>query len=597
MIHDRNKNQFFNKRAWVVILFVLISIIFCRQILTNLHYWGQKDWDQFTFWYSVPYKTIVQYHQFPLWNPYANGGNVLLAHPHSGFLNPFYIFVVLLGPIIGIKLLILMHVFLGLAGMFLLSRFLGLASPFVYVPPFIYMLNSIFPLHLTEGHVDFLSMAYIPWILLFMLKAKNNSKYIIYAIVAVSMMLAIGAVYPFMILLFFIVIFSCLQCIKAKNAAHLKIVLFIILGVLSLSAIKLIPMSEFMIANPREVAERDGVSLSLLGKMLTDSKQEHYDAADWKPTGVVEWHEYGAYVGLLPIILFLIGAIYYFKKYWPLIMTSLFFLVIVFGNKLYVDAWDLLHNFPVLKDLSTNSRFILGFVAGFSILAGFGLEKFYNVLNGFLRNRKISYFIVRLLIILILCDLIYVNSSIFKNAFVIKPLKIEPLSHFCQVEGELLDVRARSSLYPAFLRNCGVVNGYEVMQIKKGRVRTYPGNLKGILSSHNGINDAGNVLYLAENNGNAELEYFSPNIIKVFVDLSKPDTLMVNQNFHNGWKIKESGYNIFSSEGLIATNLSSGKHHISFYYLPTSFLAGCFVSFASFLLLLCAYRNLSSSKE
>jgi hypothetical protein len=160
-----------------------------------------------------------------------------------------------------------------------------------------------------------------------------------------------------------------------------------------------------------------------------------------------------------------------------------------------------------------------------------------------------------------------------------------------------LDNRLRSSLYPAFLRNCGVVNGYEVMQIKKGRVRTSPKNLKEILFNYDEFDGGGNVLYLAKNHGNAELEYFSPNAIKVFVDLSKPDTLMVNQNFHNGWKIKESGYNIFSSEGLIATNLSSGKHHISFYYLPTSFLVGCFISFASFILLLCAYRNLSSSKE
>jgi len=99
-----------------IFVFIAVAFFYTLPLLKNFSYWGQMDWDQFTFWNAVPRETLLRYHQFPLWNIYANGGNVLLAHPQSPFLSPLYIFVLIFGPVIGLKIEIIVHLIIGLFG-------------------------------------------------------------------------------------------------------------------------------------------------------------------------------------------------------------------------------------------------------------------------------------------------------------------------------------------------------------------------------------------------------------------------------------------------------------------------------------------------
>lgn len=575
------------------IIFMMATLIFCGIIAQNIGYWGQKDWDQFTFWYAVPQKTILRYHQFPLWNPYANGGNVLLAHPHSGFLNPFFVFILLFGPVVGLKLLIFIHVFLGLAGMFYFARLLGLRRLFAYPVSFIYMFSSIFPLHLTEGHFDFISMAYIPWILFFALGAVNRLSRVIFAALLLALMIFSGAVYPLVVLIFFMTVFFVLSAVKSRNYAHIKVILFTMLGALLLSGIKIVPMLEFIKENPRVVTQRDGMTLPLLFTSLSDSRQELYDREDWEPTNINEWHEYGAYVGSLPMILALFAALFYFKELWPLITTVLLSLIIVMGNKFIIDTWHFLHYLPIFSNFSSNSRFILGFMIGFAVLAGFGLDRFYKITGSLFKNKIVPVLACVFLILFICVDLIAVNARIFKNAFTLEPMNIKPLKEFCQVEGEILDSRARSSMYPAFLRNCGVVDGYEVMHIPKGDIHRFPGNLKDILEDkeEDKLLKHCKVAYLAGKHGETRVQKFSPNAIKIWVKSDRQDTLVLNQNFHKGWRIREPGFRVISFKGLIATNIAQGSQAITFYYLPNTFLLGAFISIFGLLFLAYMYMK------
>ena len=163
--------HFCPKNSWATFgILTVVAIIFSVPLFRNFSYWGTMDWDQYTFWHAVPREIILKYHQFPLWNPYSNGGNVLLAHTHSPFLSPFYIFVLIFGPIAGLKVEIIIHLFIGMFGMFLLSQKLNLAKYSVYLPPFVFMLSSIYALHLAEGHVEWLTMAFTPWLFLCFLK-------------------------------------------------------------------------------------------------------------------------------------------------------------------------------------------------------------------------------------------------------------------------------------------------------------------------------------------------------------------------------------------------------------------------------------------
>jgi len=66
-------------------------------IFQEFENWGVRDWDLHIFYHAVPVSTILDYHQFPLWNPYHCGGSPLLAHPQSSFLSPTVLFSLIFG--------------------------------------------------------------------------------------------------------------------------------------------------------------------------------------------------------------------------------------------------------------------------------------------------------------------------------------------------------------------------------------------------------------------------------------------------------------------------------------------------------------------
>ncbi len=48
-----------------------IALVFTLPIFRNFDYWGVQDWDQHFFYQVVARRSILQYRQFPLWNPYT----------------------------------------------------------------------------------------------------------------------------------------------------------------------------------------------------------------------------------------------------------------------------------------------------------------------------------------------------------------------------------------------------------------------------------------------------------------------------------------------------------------------------------------------
>ena len=98
------------------VIFFCISTIFTLPFLLKWSYIGVGDWELFVTMAAVPAKTILHYGQFPFWNPYIGGGNILFAHPEVGILSPFFSLILIFGPIAGLKIQILLLpiCFLGL---------------------------------------------------------------------------------------------------------------------------------------------------------------------------------------------------------------------------------------------------------------------------------------------------------------------------------------------------------------------------------------------------------------------------------------------------------------------------------------------------
>jgi hypothetical protein len=69
---------------------------------------------------------------------------------------------------------------------------------------------------------------------------------------------------------------------------------------------------------------------------------------------------------------------------------------------------------------------------------------------------------------------------------------------------------------------------------------------------------------------------WTPNRLEVDVAASRPAVLLVNQNWHPGWKASVG--EVVSREGLLAVRLPEGQHRVVLRFLPRSGLGGAAVS-------------------
>ena len=97
------------RRPDLVILAILaiVTVFYCRGVLVGLWNWAPRDWDQHFFYSWSTYRSVMEFSELPLWNPWYLGGNPLLGNPQVQFPTPMVLFDLAAGPILGMKLKIL----------------------------------------------------------------------------------------------------------------------------------------------------------------------------------------------------------------------------------------------------------------------------------------------------------------------------------------------------------------------------------------------------------------------------------------------------------------------------------------------------------
>jgi hypothetical protein len=164
-----------DKPLIMFVFFLILASAFLLPIFQNLDYRGRHDWENFYALTYVPLKSLFEYHQLPLWNPYLCGGMSLVAEPELGFYSPQTIPILLLGLDIGIRINILLHLAFALFGMWLLGRHFGLSGYSRLFPPFVYGLSSIYFKHLSVGHYTWIAHAWIPFVFYYYLEGLWTS--------------------------------------------------------------------------------------------------------------------------------------------------------------------------------------------------------------------------------------------------------------------------------------------------------------------------------------------------------------------------------------------------------------------------------------
>lgn len=181
--------------------------------------------------------------------------------------------------------------------------------------------------------------------------------------------------------------------------------------------------------------------------------------------------------------------------------------------------------------------------------------------------------------IIILIDLMWVNSPIWQDAFSIPPLKTERQTHFSQIS-RLKDYDANgfvtqesnriysawSGLYPAFLSNLGTIDGYESANVPRNAIPKGSESYKG-------------EAFFVGTSGELSIDVWSPNRVVVGIHADGEGYLVLNQNYYSGWKVKGSrSHKVQQLNSLLAVRIVPEDKIIEFYYSPLSFQVGWIVT-------------------
>jgi hypothetical protein len=523
--------------------------------LSRLHNFGRGDWDYVCFQNEVARTTIIDYAQFPLWNPYASGGRPLLANHQNGFLRPLFILSLAFGCVIGSKLEILLMIIAGMLGMFLLGKHYNLAPLACVLAALVFGFTSFFSLHMAEGHFIFLASYLTPYIFLFYLKSFENKLWAILSAAGIALVIFWGgAAYALIPIVVFLGIYALVLACQRRSAFPIVNLSLIFMFALGFAAVKLVPTIEYSISHPRLTISNEITPLTGIYHILLNRQQ---GLGTMHITGHA-WHEYGAYVGWLPLILFIAGLALFFKPELALLVAGAMALAISIGDFSAWSPWHILHEMPLLKSTHVPSRFVILFIFTLAIIAA----KAFDFLFRKSKNKWLKC-LFAVVVVFVAVDLIIVDGKVLAQAFPHKPVELEDNTSFKQVIDNFKGRSgASSSMLLNMLGNNGTLNAYEPVPQMTYAIPVGNESYKG-------------EVYL-ENGGNASFEYWSPNKLFVNVQTINETKVVINQNYADGWRV--GGRPAENVSGLLAATITPAMNSAEFSYMPISFIFGACIS-------------------
>ena len=569
--YRETEEDYLQRYNWLpYVVFAVVTAIIAWPVLKNLSNWGIRDWDLFTTLHAAAVRSIVDYGQFPFWNPYIGGGNILFAHPEVPVLNPLFALQLVFGALIGLKLQIIIVYYIGFIGCYKLARQIGIGFYGAFIPPLVYMLSSYFSLHFAAGHIPFHYFAALPWLVIYYKRSLDQPIHILsMGAVTALMILGSGAAVPLVFSLFFLFLISLFDISKINR---LRPPLFAISGGLCgivFGAVKFIPMVDYLSRHPWIP---DGAvmktPLSLLPTMLFNFNQSMFSG--YAVGCVWDWHEFGAYLGPIAALLILAGLIFQFRENLPWLILTIVSLVLVLGSFASPwSPWDLLHRLPGFESMRVPSRFILLALFALALMAGRGMDALVSLFS--YRRGAMT--------ILLFCAIagthLLVSLPILGEAFTVLPDRIARTGDFRQVTGD------PNRMYSAFLANEGTVKAAWLSAYQGGR----------------GIFD-GNQLhewYSEEDKILVRHREFTPNRITFTIASPTGGTLVVGQGFDAGWRRSDGG-EVREFHDLVSCRIDAGQQKLEIYYRPDYFYLGLIISLVSIVLAIISpivYRLLS----
>lgn len=552
-----------------VLLMLLLTLVFTLPLYLGTNMWGVWDWPEAASHFSAARHSFAV-GQWPLWNPFFCGGSPSWGNPQAYWPSFLFLLAVLFGDVIGFQVAATLYIWLGLIGMFLLARELRMNRAAALLTAILFMNSGFLAAHLSAGQILWLTVTWIPWVLYFFLRSLKRPWFIVPSVLFYLLIFLAGRVqivaYVAMLLLLLGV--GLLIAMPGRKVV-VRSLLFFGLLTLGLGAVKIFPTLDFLHGLHGTLQKNDGIPWLRLGEVLTTRTTALLYHQPWMQ---LYWHEYAAYIGIIPLLAALIGiwAIRRQKRVRAAIFlaTGIVFLTLATA-KAGSSPFD---HVPVFDSLRNHGRAIVFLILPIALLAGIGVQYVGNRISGSRRQQLITTIIA----IMVFVDLALVARTGFTQVFSAQPISYtETHPSFVQVQG-FIDV------------------GYHIIEAGYG-AHNYCTPQLVIWNSQAKIFGLGDENYRGEVYTSSEtaltMTTFTPNQLTIEVAGAPKhnDIGYVNQKYDSGWYSPEK--KLFADQGRIAfaLDINDAGRIIHVRYWPRSFSFGLGISGATVLILIGLY--------
>ncbi len=505
---------------------------------------GDLDRDVFMQLRWVVYYTLSHFHQFPFWNPYKCGGMSLIGNPEGAIVTPFTLLYLIFGMAPGVILEIYLHLAIMFAGGYVFGRELGLGTLACVALAGMFPSSSWLSLHIAAGHLNFLPIAYMPWVLALLLASCRIQRW--YPASFGGLLCALTLTegnygFLFTAMLVALVAFS----LSATTLSIRPLAAAFLIGVFGLmfSSLKLIPTAELLRIYPRHWgASWHGwwsVSVSLFSRDQDLTRPQ---------TASFQFSEYGGYLSAPFVLLALIGTVGAWRKAWPWVLGSIIFLQLFRGDTSPDALIVWVRELPLGDNIGLCGRWVIPLVFCVAVLAALGVQ----VLHDSPRRSQWAMILVTagLIDAWLVCAPNY--RYFFQRSYAAPPATELFRQYFNDGPGAMTAISQNN----LGAMNCGCC-GYYILPLDIVRGYNQPG-YRGEFY----LLQAGDVTQVA----------WTPNRLTYEVDVPAATALVINQNMYPGWRLARGNGVLYTQSGLIAVSLPPGRQQIELVYRPRHIL-------------------------
>lgn len=378
------------RRIGVCILLLIPIAFYCIPMFRSGIAFSSGDFDMQIQMIEAAKLTILEYGEFPLWNPWISGGVPLFADPQFSLFSPQMILSLVLPSVVAWKVTFFLYLAVGFFSMFKLTTFLSKSDNTLQklvniLLSYIWVFNGFFLVRFNGGHFNFILLSVLPLAIYLILTFDKSKKRFIQTSALFAYLLYATMHYPtifiFLIVSSITLILLCidlLQLIKNQGSLFYKKILetksfkqfTFLVSTLSAAFVlalpRIIPTLQYLASN---AVERQGAAEGFIG-IASGIKALFLPYGSYELTGAAfNSFEATSYIGQLTFVVLLLNAaavlIHVRKKggaSWDLLRSffcfsvlGITFFVLGLGGKLY----SLLQSLPLLSMMRVSTRYFI----------------------------------------------------------------------------------------------------------------------------------------------------------------------------------------------------------------------------------------------